>query len=423
MFENHPCFSETARHQTGRVHLPVATKCNIQCNYCNRKYDCANESRPGVSSVVLNPAQALTYLDAVLKQVDNIAVVGIAGPGDPFANPVETIRTLELVHEKYPDKILCLATNGLGLAEYVDNIAALNISHVTITMNTVDPEIGSQIYAWFRFGSHVYRGTEGAKILLERQTECIKKLKSHGIIVKINTVVVPGVNDNHVVDVARYCRELGADVQNCIPLMHIEETVFEKYPVPTAEEMNTLRKKTEQYLPQMLHCTRCRSDAVGMLGIDNSYEINRLLREAAIVKPTAERPYVAAASMEGLFVNRHLGEAANLCVFGKKENKIVLLEQRTTPVPGSGDLRWRQLAEIFRDCVAVLVSGCGQNPQRILEENGLRVLTVEGLISESIPYIFAGKELPKILLRTPGVCNTGRGCQSMGCRGSGSGCG
>lgn len=423
MFEDHPCFNESARHQTGRIHLPVATKCNIQCNYCNRKYDCANESRPGVTSVVLNPAQALSYLDAVLQEVKNIAVVGIAGPGDPFANPDETIRTLELVHQKYPDKILCLATNGLGLTEYVDKIAALNISHVTVTMNAVNPEIGAQIYAWLRLGAHVYRGIEGAKILLERQTEGIRKLKSYGIIVKINTVVIPGINDNHAVEVARYCQELGADVQNCIPLMHIEGTVFEKHPVPATEEMTELRKKTEQYLPQMLHCTRCRSDAVGMLGCDNSYVINRLLREAAIIKPTTERPYVAVASREGLFVNCHLGEASSLCVFGKKENKIVLLEQRATPVPGSGDARWRQLAETFRDCVTILVNGCGQNPQRILEENGLRVLTLEGLISESVPYIFAGKELPKILMRTSGVCGAGQGCKSAGCRGSGIGCG
>jgi nitrogen fixation protein NifB len=372
---------------------------------------------------VLNPAQAMSYLDAVLHEVKNIAVVGIAGPGDPFANPDETVRTLELVHQKYPDKILCLATNGLGLAEYVDKIAALNISHVTVTVNAVNPEIGAQIYAWLRWGSHVYRGVDGAKILLERQTEGIRKLKSHGIIVKINTVIIPEINDDHAVEVARYCRELGADVQNCIPLMPIEGAVFEKHPVPVTEEMTKLRKKTEQYLPQMLHCTRCRSDAVGMLGSDNSYAMNRLLRDAAITKPTPERPYVAVASREGLFVNRHLGEASSLCVFGKKENKIVLLEQRTTPVPGSGDARWRQLAETFRDCVAVIVSGCGQNPQRILEECGLRVLTLEGLISESVPSIFAGKELPKVLMRTPGVCGTGRSCKSNGCRGTGSGCG
>ena len=28
-------------------------RCNIQCNYCDRKFDCTNESRPGVTSGVL----------------------------------------------------------------------------------------------------------------------------------------------------------------------------------------------------------------------------------------------------------------------------------------------------------------------------------------------------------------------------------
>ena len=43
----HPCFNAKVKGQFGRVHLPVAPKCNILCNYCNRKFDCVNESRPG----------------------------------------------------------------------------------------------------------------------------------------------------------------------------------------------------------------------------------------------------------------------------------------------------------------------------------------------------------------------------------------
>ncbi|NEX14978.1 MAG: nitrogen fixation protein NifB, partial [Prosthecochloris sp.] len=45
--EKHPCFNDASRHSFGRIHLPVAPKCNIQCNYCNRKFDCLNENRPG----------------------------------------------------------------------------------------------------------------------------------------------------------------------------------------------------------------------------------------------------------------------------------------------------------------------------------------------------------------------------------------
>ncbi|MDR3252676.1 MAG: nitrogen fixation protein NifB, partial [Tannerella sp.] len=93
----HPCFDADAKQKYARVHLPVAPKCNIQCNYCNRKYDCVNESRPGVSSAVLFPMQAVHYLKALSDKIPNISVIGIAGPGDPFANAEETMQTMRLV--------------------------------------------------------------------------------------------------------------------------------------------------------------------------------------------------------------------------------------------------------------------------------------------------------------------------------------
>jgi len=86
----HPCFNDAARHTFARIHLPVAPECNVQCNFCKRIYDCANESRPGVTSALLTPPQALSYLENVLQRDPRIAVVGIAGPGDPFATPERT---------------------------------------------------------------------------------------------------------------------------------------------------------------------------------------------------------------------------------------------------------------------------------------------------------------------------------------------
>ena len=114
--DRHPCFNVKVKGECGRVHLPVAPKCNILCNYCNRKYDCVNESRPGVTSAVLKPKQAIAYLEKVLEAEPRITVAGIAGPGDPFANPKETLETIRLIRRRFPDLLLCLATNGLGLA-------------------------------------------------------------------------------------------------------------------------------------------------------------------------------------------------------------------------------------------------------------------------------------------------------------------
>ncbi|KOR27127.1 nitrogen fixation protein NifB, partial [Achromatium sp. WMS2] len=134
----HPCFNAESRHRFGRIHLPVAPRCNIKCNFCNRKYDCLNESRPGVTSNVLNPTQALAYLTDAVAQRPEIAVAGIAGPGDAFANPKASMETLRLIHERFPDMLLCVATNGLGIGPYIDELATLNVSHVTLTVNAID---------------------------------------------------------------------------------------------------------------------------------------------------------------------------------------------------------------------------------------------------------------------------------------------
>src|ERR1035437_2016147 len=183
----HPCFDIEARHKHARVHLPVAPKCNIQCNYCNRQYDCVNESRPGVTSAVLSPYQAVAYLKELDKKLDNISVIGIAGPGDPFANPEETIETMRLVKETFPEKIFCLSTNGLNLKPYIDIIADLGVTHVTITINAVDPAIIAKIYSWIRFEQRVERGEVGAELVFKNQLECIPLLKKRGITVKINS--------------------------------------------------------------------------------------------------------------------------------------------------------------------------------------------------------------------------------------------
>ena len=415
---DHPCFSENGRHTTARVHLPVAPGCNMQCNYCVRDYACVNESRPGVTSTVLTPMQAAGYLDEVVKKIENIGVVGIAGPGDPFANGKETLETLRLVRGRHPEMMLCLATNGLDLLPYIEELARLDISHVTVTVNAVDAGVGGRIYAWARYGKRVYRHFEAAKIIQRRQIEAISGLKEKGITVKINTVVIPGVNDGHVAEVAKRMAEIGADIHNCMPLYHVAGTAFEDIRPPTRAAMEAIREQAWTYLPQMSHCSRCRADAAGMIGEARSEEIAELLEKAARPMPTMARPFVAVASMEGLFVNQHLGEAKGLWIYGIKDGTIDCLEWRAAPPPGGGADRWARLAGSLHDCGTVLASGIGPVPQWAFERAGIRVVIMEGLAKEGLEAIFSGKEIPRMLLRTPGRCGMGRQCT-----GTGAGCG
>jgi nitrogen fixation protein NifB len=266
----HPCFNAEARLQFGRIHLPVAPACNVQCKFCDRKYSCVNESRPGVTASVMTPAQAMVHLDQVVSQRSDISVVGIAGPGDPFANTEATLATLKLVHDKYPNMLLCIATNGLCLSENIERLAELNVSHVTVTMNGINPDIVKNIYTWVRLGDRYFTGIEAAKILIARQIEAIKALVEHGIIAKVNTIIIPGVNDNHIQEVSKQVAAWGADIQNCIPLMPVAGTPFGVLEQPAPSLIHKIREQAGKCLPQMAHCSRCRADACGLLSEKNT---------------------------------------------------------------------------------------------------------------------------------------------------------
>ncbi|MDR0637287.1 MAG: radical SAM protein [Spirochaetaceae bacterium] len=423
MLTNHPCFNREARHRTGRVHLPLAEKCNIQCGFCNRKYDCVNESRPGVTSAVLGPQGALDYLGQVLEKIPNIAVTGIAGPGDPFAVPDATLETLRLVRARYPKMLLCVATNGLGLPPYVGALAGLGVSHVTVTVNAVNPVIGMKIYEWVQDRPHVRRGINGARFLFERQEESVRALKEAGITVKINTVVVPGVNDRHTEEVAAWAAKAGADVHNFIPVLPVSGTLFEGVVSPSPAEIAGIRLRAGKYLPQMSHCGRCRADAAGLLGADNAAIIDDLLRKAgggtaesrggcpswacplqqglppqagagpSGGDPPSGKPHIAVTTGDGFSINRHLGRADYFYVFCNGGDKPELVEIREAP-PASHTDRWAVLGETLRDCFAVLTAASGFSPKRALAEAGIIVYDCEGEIADSAMPLFAGIPLP-----------------------------
>lgn len=412
-FSKHPCFNAKARHEHGRVHLPVAPRCNIKCGFCNRKYDCANETRPGVTSSVLTPEQSLLWLERIMKLQKNIAVVGIAGPGDPFANPEETMRTLRLVRKKYPEMLLCVATNGLNVAPFVQELAELQVSHVTITICSPEAATGAKIYQWVADGKIIHRGEEGATLLLSRQLQAVSLLSAAGIMVKVNMIVVPGVNDHQVEELAKTVSGHGAKLLNLMPLYPVAETAFAAIKEPDCAQIEALRTQAEQYLPQMKHCMRCRADAVGLIGEETAKEIAMELKEAQKIA-VSEKPYVAVASREGALVNLHLGEAPFLWIFKQDGNDFVPLERRGTPPRGLGNGRWLEMAKIMEDCRVLLCSGVGDNPRKVLAQFGVAVVEMEGLIEDALVSVYEGTEI-----RSP---KRSLGC-GKNCSGGGNGCG
>ena len=260
----HPCYSEAAHFQYGRIHLPVAPLCNVHCNYCNRQVgDCYHIFRPGVTNRVMTPEEAVAWVAGALKVEPRLRVAGIAGPGEPLANEA-TFRTLELVRHRFPRLLLCLSINGLLLSQHARQLATLGVQTITVTVNALRAEVGARIYAWIRDGDIIRRGVEGAALLARRQLEGIALASAAGIAVKVNTVLIPGLNEAEIGPLAQAARERGAVIQNVMPLIPLGR--FRHLRPPTCEELRDARTAGMAFLPQFHRCRQCRADAVGVPG-------------------------------------------------------------------------------------------------------------------------------------------------------------
>jgi len=419
---NHPCYSEEAHHHYARMHVAVAPACNIQCHYCNRKYDCANESRPGVVSELLTPQQAVKKVLAVAANIPQMTVLGIAGPGDPLANPERTFATFAALTALAPDIKLCVSTNGLALPALVDRLCAHNIDHVTITINCVDPDVGAKIYPWIFWNSRRIKGRKGAEILIEQQQRGLEMLTARGILVKVNSVMIPGVNDTHLEEVSRVVKAKGAFLHNVMPLIaEAEHGTF--YGVmgqrgPTHQELTALQDACAGDMNMMRHCRQCRADAVGLLGEDRgdeftldriesmeidyaaametrrqvhaAIEANREAQKsrsgesfvslATLRAPKREtRPVLmAVATSGGGVINQHFGHAREFLIYEASSQDVRFIGHRKVDLYCSGgdacgdaETALQRTIRALTGCEAVLCSRIGYEPWGLLEAAGI----------------------------------------------------
>lgn len=264
----HPCFAGEVTINRGRIHLPVSPACNIQCRFCTRSITKTGRElqRPGLSAELLRPEQALVLVHRALELCPEITVVGIAGPGDTLATH-HALETFDRIHQVYPELIKCLSTNGLLLEQYADELFRVGVRTLTVTVNGVEPGILEQICSQVILKGVRYKGREGAALLIEAQKRGIRKAAALGILVKINIVLIPQINGDHIAQIAQTVKDQGAGIINIIPLIPQQEAgVFDIDHAPDCTELSYARQAAEVYLPVFRHCQHCRADAVGIPG-------------------------------------------------------------------------------------------------------------------------------------------------------------
>jgi nitrogen fixation protein NifB len=324
-----------------------------------------------------------------------LSVIGIAGPGDPLANE-STFEALALVSKEMPDLTLCVSTNGLTLPDSARRLYDLNVRFVTVTMNCFDPEIGAKIYDAVVFDGKKYTGVEGATILRDRQIEGIRRCVELGMLVKINIVMIPGINDSHIPDLVRMVRDMGVYIVNILPLIPVEGTRFQDLRAPTPLERRDMMDRCGLDIKMMRHCRQCRADAIGLLNEDRSSEF--MNREGCrfdtgtinvTIDTEKDESKVAVATTDGRNVNSGFGNTPEFRIYATDGNTVRFL--RTVAVDRSGTVVGKDhrehiesIVEQLEGCGTVIVEEIGPLPTKVLTGRGIRIVISDGDVNEAV---------------------------------------
>jgi nitrogen fixation protein NifB len=243
--------------------------------------------------------------------------------------------------------------------------------------------------------------------------ESLDALREADILCKVNSVMIPGINDEHLVEVNRVIQSKGAFLHNIMPLISAPEhgTHFglTGQRGPTPKELKTLQDKCSGNMKMMRHCRQCRADAVGLLGEDRSQEFtkDKILDmkpeydskqrqdvHASIEKFTAEvntvkeeqntqitsdtstpSILVAVATKGNRLVNQHFGHATEFQIFEVNGTDVKFIAHRKVDhycQSGYGEeTSLDSIIKSISDCKGVLASKIGLCPQEALRNAGL----------------------------------------------------
>ena len=181
------------RHQRplGNLRLSVTDRCNLRCGYCMPEENYTWLERPEV----LTLAELKVLVDAFcLLGVRKVRLTG----GEPLlrGDLPELIRMLK-ANENLED--IAITTNGVLLAAQAAELKAAGVGRVTVSLDSLRPD---RFYGLSKRNalSKVIAGLEALKELGFEKT-------------KIDTVVLKDVNDDELIDLIHFGREMQAQVR------------------------------------------------------------------------------------------------------------------------------------------------------------------------------------------------------------------
>jgi cyclic pyranopterin phosphate synthase len=178
------------------LRISVMDRCNFRCPYCMPR-ETFHESYRFLKSSERLDFTEIVSLARVFARL-GVSKLRITG-GEPLLRPNLPDLIGDLTQLPGIDDI-ALTTNGVLLAKYATELKAAGLQRITVSLDTLDPEIFAKMSGGYGGVSEVLEGIEHAR-------------RAGLAPIKINTVVQRGVNDHTLLDLLAHFRGSGVIVR------------------------------------------------------------------------------------------------------------------------------------------------------------------------------------------------------------------
>ncbi|MBA2405719.1 MAG: GTP 3',8-cyclase MoaA [Bdellovibrionales bacterium] len=171
-----------------KLRVSLTDKCNLRCHYCMP-----------VNQTFMDEGKYLS-VNEISEVVGELVGLGVEEIRLTGGEPLMRKSFVEIVQKLGALKIkkMALTTNGILLDKYLEVLKANRIFHLNVSLDSLDQENFKKI----TFGNY-----------LSKVVSNIKLAQQAGFIVKINTVLMKGVNDHEILDFIKFSEETGVEVR------------------------------------------------------------------------------------------------------------------------------------------------------------------------------------------------------------------
>ena len=172
------------------IRVSVTSRCNFRCIYCMPNTPFEWEPHENI----LSYEEMFEFLKLAIDEgVKKIRITG----GEPLLRKDLDVF-VKMLNEYKPSLDLALTTNGYYLKEYASKLKQAGLKRVNMSIDSLKPEIAAKV---------------AQKDVLNKVLEGLDEALKVGLKVKLNTVVMKGINDNEIINLLEFAKNKGVIIR------------------------------------------------------------------------------------------------------------------------------------------------------------------------------------------------------------------